>query len=155
MPRKNPKHEIRLKEQGTYKKGKLTRNWKKIGVILVIFGTITTIIVIGIYYGTFQQKPENTPAVVKDGDQVYIYYEVRDANGTLIDQSPAGGKLFTISRGAVIDGFYDNVIGMHVGESKNFTIDGCPTHDCSNYEGYTKGDMAWMELHFFVTIASI
>ncbi len=151
MPKKNPKHQAQLQRQQVLsKRGKRIYNWKKIGIIAIICGAVGTFIILGIIFG-----PELIGRQVKAGDKVYIYYELRLSDGTLKDKSPsADGTEFTMQTGSggVIQGFYDEVIGMREGTSKSFTIDACPAMNCNPYGGYTSGELAWQELNFYVKI---
>ncbi len=153
VPKKNPKHQAQLQRQQVLtKRGKRIYNWRKIGIGLGICGIAGVFVILGIVYG-----PQVFGRQVKDGDSVYIYYKLTLANGTVQDQSKPEGLLFSnFQRGSVIDGFYENVIGMREGTSKSFTIPACPSHDCPDYKGYagTRDDPAvdWQELNFFVTI---
>ncbi len=153
MPKKNPKHQAQLQRRQTLtKRGKKIHNWKKIGGILIICAVSGVFITLGIIY-----YPQFFGRQVQDGDDVRIYYKLTLADGTVKDVSEEVGFLFEdFTRGSVIDGFYENVIGMREGQSKDFTIPACPTMDCPDYKGYagTRGDptVDWQELHFFVII---
>ena len=151
LPRKNPKHQAQLqRRQVLTRRGKRIYNWKKIGLGLVVCGGAVIFIIVGLFL-----NPHSLGRVVKPGDQVYIYYELRLSNGSLKDKSDTEeGTLFTMQTGpgGVIQGFYDNVIGMHEGSSKSFTIPACPSKDCNPYGGYTSGELAWQELRFYVKI---
>ncbi len=152
MPKKNPKHQAQLQRQQTLtKRGKSIHNWKKIGGILIICAAAGVFTILGIIYG-----PQIWGRAVQAGDTVYVYYKLTLADGRVKEESPAGGEDFTMTKGSMIDGFYNNIIGMREGTSKSFTIPACPSHSCPGYEGYagTRDDpeVDWQELNFFVII---
>ncbi|OLS14567.1 MAG: hypothetical protein RBG13Loki_1806 [Promethearchaeota archaeon CR_4] len=152
MPKKNPKHQARIERQQVLtKRGKRVYNWRKIGGILVVCGAITGFVILGIIYGPAIAAAGRT---IKDGDGVFIYYKLYLGDGTIKDQSQsATGTYFEITHESVIPGFYDAVIGMHVGQVKdNIIIEACPSHNCPNYKGYTTGELAYVYLKFYVKI---
>ncbi len=155
MPKKNPKHQAQIQRlQQFTRKGKSIHNWRKIGTGILICVITVVIITIGLTY----YAPSNYRTVM-DGDQVFIYYELRLGDGSLEDYSKDAsgnknldGTSFTIARGQLIDGFYEQVIGMKEGETKSFKIEACGSPPCENYKGYASGNLAWKELNFYVKI---
>lgn len=157
MPKTNPKHQAQLERITEDKKRKSKRiyNWKKIGGGITVAALVTAFIVL---LAVFYQTPSLSADQIQPGDRVYIYFTLTAANGTTIDQSAtSSGTYFVISKGSGGQipclGFYDNVIGLRVGDVKSFTIPACPTHDCT--AGYTTGGLAWQELNFYVIIKEI
>jgi len=66
---------------------------------------------------------EQNAAQAKNGDTVEVHYTGTLENGTVFDTSEGGEPLeFTLGQGQMIPGFEQAVLGMKVGESKNFTI---------------------------------
>ena len=168
MPKKNPKHQARLGRTQAIEatKAKTIHNWRKITGGILVAGAVTTFIVLfAIYYPQTQQSSQNSGGqsgqTVQDGDQVYIYYQLSYTNGTLIQESDsAAGDEFTMTQSALIPGFYNNVIGMSVGQSKTFTIPACDSH--TGCQGYTPANapasnpgLAYIALVFYVKIVSI
>ncbi len=140
-----------MRQQTLTKRGKTIHNWKKIGGVLVICAAAGVFTILGIIYGS-----QWFGRAVQRGDTVFIYYELRLHDGTLKDYSKtADGTSFTMTTGpgGVIEGFYENVVGMREGATKSFTIPACPVpSECPDYKGYTSGELAYQELNFFVRI---
>jgi len=66
---------------------------------------------------------EQNAAQAKNGDIVEVHYTGTLENGTVFDTSEGGEPLeFTLGQGQMIPGFEQAVLGMKIGESKNFTI---------------------------------
>jgi len=65
-----------------------------------------------------------TGATAVAGDTVTVNYELRLANGTLVDSSYVRGQPFPfrLGTGAVIAGFDQGVTGMRVGGKRRLTI---------------------------------
>ena len=62
-------------------------------------------------------------AQAKNGDIVEVHYTGTLENGTVFDTSEGRDPLkFTLGQGQMIPGFEQAVLGMEIGESKNFTI---------------------------------
>ena len=62
-------------------------------------------------------------AQAKNGDIVEVHYTGTLENGTVFDTSEGRDPLkFTLGAGQMIPGFEQAVLGMKIGESKNFTI---------------------------------
>jgi len=62
---------------------------------------------------------------IKRGDVIKVYYEASYEDGTVFDSIKMNGGeplKFQIGAGQLITGFEDAVIGMEVGEEKNFTL---------------------------------
>ncbi|HMF30306.1 MAG TPA: FKBP-type peptidyl-prolyl cis-trans isomerase [Candidatus Lokiarchaeia archaeon] len=161
MPKKNPKHQARLErtQKSAEIKRKRVYNWRKIGGGILICAAVGTIIILAAIYApqaAKQSAQAQQARAIVDGDQVYINYTLTLADGTVKDRAPtADGTLFTISKGQLITGFYNAVLGMHQGDEKTFTIQACPAHNCPNYDGYTSGDLAYQQLTFDVIIVRI
>ena len=59
----------------------------------------------------------------KEGNTVKIHYTGTLADGSVFDSSSGHDPLeFTLGKGQVIVGFEEAVLGMNVGDTKNFTI---------------------------------
>jgi hypothetical protein len=159
MPKKNPKHEAKVQRQQVItKRGKRIYNWKKIGGILILCATVGVFIILGVVFGS-----QIGNRAVKEGDTVYIYYELRDKRDRLLENSTniIGTKFIINTQTEPMD-FYENVIGLHEGDERTFTIPGCQEIDpstgepnCPYYGGYTTGNLRWEELHYYVKIMSI
>jgi len=62
-------------------------------------------------------------AQAQNGDIVQVHYTGTLENGTVFDTSEGREPLnFTLGEGQMIPGFEQAVLGMKIGESKNFTI---------------------------------
>jgi FKBP-type peptidyl-prolyl cis-trans isomerase 2 len=62
---------------------------------------------------------------IKRGDVIKVFYEASYKDGTVFDSTEMNGGeplKFQIGVGQIIGGFEDAVIGMEVGEEKNFTL---------------------------------
>ena len=62
---------------------------------------------------------------IKRGDVIKVFYEATYKDGTVFDSTEMNGGeplKFQIGVGQIIGGFEDAVIGMEVGEEKNFTL---------------------------------
>ncbi|MFX1340921.1 MAG: peptidylprolyl isomerase, partial [Promethearchaeota archaeon] len=62
---------------------------------------------------------------IKRGDVIKVQYEASYEDGTIFDSSEMKGGdplKFQVGAGQLIRGFEDAVIGMEVGEEKNFTV---------------------------------
>ena len=66
---------------------------------------------------------DQNAAQAKNGDIVEVHYTGTLENGTVFDTSEGREPLeFTLGQGQMIPGFEQAVLGMKIGESKNFTI---------------------------------
>ena len=66
---------------------------------------------------------DQNAAQAKNGDIVEVHYTGTLENGTVFDTSVGREPLkFTLGAGQMIFGFEQAVLGMKIGESKNFTI---------------------------------
>jgi len=83
---------------------------------------------------------------IEDGDKVNMDYKgTIQSTGEVFDQR--NGAEFTIASGQLIEGFYQGVIGMKVGESKTIVVP--PS------QGYQSGKLAGKTLVFDVYINKI
>ena len=60
---------------------------------------------------------------VEVGNVVGVYFRVTEENGQLVDETAEGFPfVFKVGSGEVIKGIEENVLGMEVGEEKDFTL---------------------------------
>ena len=65
----------------------------------------------------------SSPAVVKSGDIVSVYYTGSFTNGTVFNSNVGKAPFnFTVGSNEVIPGFQNAIIGMRVGENKTVTL---------------------------------
>ena len=104
-----------VKKQKHIKKGRsqLSHNNKK--PLFAVAGVIILILIVVTFF-SFKPAPVNA---VKSGDNVTVRYAVFYQNKTLIDN---GTVSFVVGSGRMIQGVEDNVLGMTVGSSKEFTV---------------------------------
>lgn len=94
----------------------------KLKVVHIVFAmVILGVIFILMYLIVSNTGP--TVTVVKNGDNVSVFYTLSSINGTVI-QSNFGAKplSFVVGSGQMISGFNNAVIGMKVGQVKNVTL---------------------------------
>ena len=82
---------------------------------------------------------------VEIGDKIIVDYTIDDENGTQIDAQT--NVTLTVSYDQLIEGFVDGVLGMKIGETKNFTV---PPE-----KGYSTGPLANMTLVFDVKLKDV
>jgi len=114
----------------------LNRSIKFAGVIFLLVIVAQSFITADAYSATYG---------VEIGDTVTMSYVGTKDNGEIFDQN--AHATFTIDNSKLIPGFVDGIVGMKIGETKNFVVPPA--------RGYKTGELAGINLNFKVTIISV
>lgn len=93
---------------------------KKRNIAVVIAGLV--VLFAFVYLFVFHSSINSAP-VIKNGDNVSVFYTLTLANGTLIQSNFNSTPFsFIVGSGQVISGFNSAVLGMKAGQTKNVTL---------------------------------